>query len=573
MGKRKKLVIGAFVLAFLLILAMVAYVLYRKWAPSNEQADINKLFNLTDGQVAILVDDELLTDEKDESIVALNVDGFTYVPAGIASTYFDKRIFVDDKEGILSYATKDGLIQAESDETGYKLGKENKQSEDPILKELEDGFYVSLNFIKEHTANDIKEYSTPARLVVMTDRDATYTFATLSEDTRVRTGPGKKYAYYTEALEGAQLIVETDVKEENAYTCVTTEDGVTGYVPSERIAAKKEASWEFEGEPETFEQEKFGKTICLGWHQVTSETSSKLMYSGISSANSMNVICPTVFSLKDSQGNFTCIADTSYVNQAHALGKKVWGLVDDFAKGIKLSSALGQTSNRTKLINGLVGKAIQYDLDGINVDFENVTKDNAAAYLQFLRELVLKAHVNDLLVSVDNYPPMSYNAFYDLEEQGRIVDYVVLMAYDEHYAGSEESGSVSSISYVKNGLEGMLKQVPKGRVVTALPFYTRLWKESKKKGGQPSSTAYGMSAAETILKSNDVSAKWDDETQQFYAEYKAGGFKYKIWLEEETSIEKKLELVKEKDIAGVAFWKLGFERPATWTVISKYVGK
>ena len=197
-------------------------------------------------------------------------------------------------------------------------------------------------------------------------------------------------------------------------------------------------------------------------------------------------------------------------------------------------------------------------------------KDNAAAYLEFLLELTIKADINELVISVDNYTPAAHNAFYNIKEQGKVVDYVILMAYDEHYQGSEESGSVSSLEFVKNGVASMVASVPKERVVAALPFYTRLWKESKSKGGKPTSQAYGMSAAETILKSHDTTAKWDDTTGQYFAQYKDGGYTYKIWLEEETSLGKKMDEVAKQKVAGFAFWKLGCERPATWSTIQKY---
>ena len=283
----------------------------------------------------------------------------------------------------------------------------------------------------------------------------------------------------------------------------------------------------------------------------------------------MNVISPTWYALSDNTGKFSSLANSSYVTQAHAQGKQVWGLINDFGKGIKLSKVLGVTSNRNRLVNGLVATAIQHELDGINIDFEHVTKDNAPAYLEFLRELTLKCHANDLIVSVDNYSPASYNAYYDLEEQGRIVDYVILMAYDEHYNGSEESGSVSSLPFVKEGVKNVLAKVPAERTVGALPFYTRLWKEVK--GKKPHPEAYGMSGAESVVRANDASPKWDEATGQYYAEFKSSGATYKIWLEEETSLKKKLEVVKKSKTAGVAFWKLGFERAVTWTTIADAV--
>ncbi len=565
MGKRKKVVWIAFVIAILLVMALIAIVIYKKVAPSHVQANLNKLFDLKAGEEAVLIDDEL-QDEK-----AIKADGYTYVPADMASAYLDNRIFVDRLEGVLAYTTSQGVIQARENAASYTLGKDTKETQEPVLRKIDKTYYVSLSFIKEHSSNYIQEYSNPSRMVVMTDRDKTHTFAVLSKDTDLRTGPGKRYPYWVEVSEGAKVLVETKTKEENGYTAVTTEDGITGYVPTDRLTQKKEGTWEFDSEPESFKQQTAGtKTVCLGWHQVTTEQSSKAIYSGISSAGAMNVIAPTWFSLSDNEGNFTSLADSGYVAQAHGAGKKVWGLVDDFKKGIKLSQVLGSTTSRTKLINGLVGKAIQYDLDGINIDFEHVTKDNAAAYLEFLRELTIKAHINELVISVDNYTPAAHNAFYNIKEQGKVVDYVILMAYDEHYQGSEESGSVSSLEFVKNGVASMVASVPKERVVAALPFYTRLWKESKSKGGKPTSQAYGMSAAETILKSHDTTAKWDDTTGQYFAQYKDGGYTYKIWLEEETSLGKKMDEVAKQKVAGFAFWKLGCERPATWSTIQKY---
>jgi spore germination protein YaaH len=560
MGKKKKIILISIIAAVFLFLILAAVVVYRYLAPSNTKASPD--FGLEKNEIAIIADGKLL-DEK-----GLSIDGKSYIPAEYASNYMDQRIYVDADEKVLSYATVDGLIQAKADEAQYTLGKEKKEAKEPIFCTADDMFYVSLAFILEHASNEIQEYTDPARIVVHSDREQIYTMAALTKETRLRKGPGKKYAWLVEEAEGTQVIVETETKQENEYMAVTTVDGITGYVPVENVGEQNEESWEFTKTPESFSQKSFGKTICLGWHQVTSEEAAANLYSGLEQAKPMNVISPTIFALSDNKGNFTSLADSGYVSQAHAQGLQVWGLINDFDQGIDLSVILGTTSIRTKLVNGLVGAAIQNDLDGINIDFENVKSENAAAYLEFLRELVLKCHVNDIIVSVDAYTPADYNAYYDLEEQGRVVDYVILMAYDEHYAGSEESGSVSSLGFVKTGVKNILEKVPAERVVVALPFYTRLWHEKKTKSGTTvTSTAYGMSAAESILRANDVTAKWDKKTGQYYAKFKGDNGTYKIWLEEETSIKKKLEVATSNKVAGVAFWKLGFERAATWLTI------
>jgi len=560
--RRILLVTGLIILVLVLICAKpVFHMVTELFEPG--QASLNDLFKLKKGEVALVVNDELL------EVKGYKTGGEIYVPADIASGYMDQRIYIDTVEKSLSYATGQGVIQAKAGKADYTLGKEQKTAKMPVLSQKDKAFYVSLSFIKEHTSCSYKTYTNPDRLVIMSDREAKFTMASLTEDTRIRKGPNKKYKYYVELEEDTSIFLETDVKEENEYVAVSTMDGISGYIPKDRIEKRTEKKWKFDKEPESFAQIAMKGKVCLGWHQVTNETSSRSLPSSINDAKAMNVISPTWYSLRDNNGNFNSLANNSYVAQAHAAGKKVWGLVNDFNEKVKLSKVLGITGNRTKLVNNLVASAIQHQLDGINIDFEHVTKDTAAAYLQFLRELTLKCHANDLIVSVDNYSPASFNAHYDLAEQGRVVDYVILMAYDEHYNGSEESGSVSSLPFVEKGVKNVLAKVPAERTVVGLPFYSRLWKEVK--GKKPSPEAYGMSSAESVIRANDASPKWDDATGQYYAQFKSSGATYKIWLEEETSLGKKLEVVKKNKVAGVAFWKLGFERAVTWTTIQNAI--
>lgn len=558
----KRVILIAVVLAFF---TAGAFLLYKYIAPSSEQRDLSSYFKVKSEEVALIIDDELVKEK------GVKLEGQIYVPEEIATLYMDQRIYVDKVEDKISYATKEGVIVSEANSMEYHIGKKVDSMKQPILKKVKDSYFVVLSFIVEHASCYVKEYKNPSRLVIMTSRENAYTFASINTATRVRTGPGKKYPYYVEIPEGSRVFVEEDIQQEHEYMAITTMDGVLGYIPIERVEKKVSEPWKFDKVPEKFEQLTNAKSVCLGWHQVTNNTGSAWLPSSIDQATEMNVISPTWYALTDNNGNFSSLANTSYVSQAHAKGLKVWGLINDFKQGLRLDKVLGMTSRRTKLVNSLVATAIQHELDGINIDFEKVRKDTAAAYLQFLRELTLKCHANDLVVSVDNYTPADYNAYYDLEEQGRIVDYVILMAYDEHYAGDDESGSVSSLPFVEKGVKNVLKKVPAERTITALPFYTRLWKEVK--GQKPTSEAYGMSSAESVVRANDATPKWDEATGQYYAQFKSSGATYKIWLEEETSLKKKLEVVKKNKCAGVAFWKLGFERAVTWSTIKQVWNK
>ena len=231
----------------------------------------------------------MINDEQSKE-KGYEAEGEIYIPASVASTYMDQRIYVDTVESSLSYVTSGGVILAQAGEVSYQVGKETQNAKKPILQKKDDAFYVSLSFIKEHTSCYYKTYQNPKRLVIMSDRSASYTMASLTEDTRVRKGPNKKYKYFVELAKGTRVFVETDKKKENDYTAVTTQDGIAGYVPSDRLQGQKETAWKFDKEPESFTQLKTKGQVCLGWHQVTNETSSGQLPSLIQSAKAMNVI-------------------------------------------------------------------------------------------------------------------------------------------------------------------------------------------------------------------------------------------------------------------------------------------
>ena len=474
-------------------------------------------------------------------------------------------------------ATSGGLITVNmADSLRYTLGKETKEMSYQALYQDGETAYVAMEFVAQHSRINYSYMQEPNRILVQSDFESSNTFAVLADDIRLRVGPNKKYDYLLELKKAKEVLVDTSSKAENGYQKIFTLEGIEGYVPEEYLTEKMEKAWTTEKQEDIFPQIKMDKKICLGWHQMTGVVGSADLQLKTSQATSLNVISPTWFALSDNKGNISSLASADYVSAAHAKGMKVWGLVNDFDEkknNINIKKILGRTSIRTKLINNLVTTALRYNLDGINVDFEKITAKTAPAYLEFLRELVLACHANNIVVSVDDYLPTESSSFYNWAEQGKVVDYVIFMAYDEHYSGSKESGSVSSLPFVKNGVELGLKYIPAERVVVALPFYTRLWKETKKGKLASRPAVYGMSSAESLLQSQGVTSEWDEATGQYYAEYKADNYKYRIWLEEETSLEKKLEVVFDNKAAGAAFWKLGFERPVTWTTIAKYMQK
>ena len=304
----------------------------------------------------------------------------------------------------------------------------------------------------------------------------------------------------------------------------------------------------------------------------------------------LTTIAPTWFSIADTEGNMTSIASRDYVERAHQSGMDVWAVLRDFHGGIssydETYQVLSYTSKRTKLIDQVIAAALSAGVDGINLDFELVSTECGEHYIQFVRELSVRCRQNELVFSVDNYVPQAYNAHYDLEEQGVVADYVIIMGYDEHTDSSYEAGSVASISYLENGIREALQSVPETRLIAGVPFYTRLWHETPKTEEElaeeagteaaaypydVTSEALGMDAAEKAVSDAGAQIIWDENTKQNYAEWEADGGTYRIWLEDEKSLEEKLKVIRENSLAGVAEWSLGMESSGVWDLILQYV--
>ena len=209
---------------------------------------------------------------------------------------------------------------------------------------------------------------------------------------------------------------------------------------------------------------------------------------------------------------------------------------------------------------------MQVGIDGINVDFEKISKDCGVHYIQFIRELSVKCRQNGIVLSVDNYVPKGYNQQYNRKEQGVMADYVIIMGYDEHYVGSD-AGSVASLPWVEQGVKDTLAEVPAKRTILAIPFYTRLWKTTD--GGALTSEAIGMDQAQQAISDNGAETYWDKTTSQNYGTYEGDGATYQIWLEDSKSIAEKVKLIPKYKLAGVAEWKLGFENSGIWSVITE----
>ena len=569
-GKNGKgMVIGIIILV--VIIGIIA-VLVKKYAPSKKVMELTEYYQIPKDEVMVVLHDKIAENN------GIYEEGQIYLPYDMVVDQINKRFYFDTTENILSYTTASEVIRAEVGSNDYYMNKSKASMECPIVKTNGTEVYLSLEFMKELTDVEYEFYEEPNRVVIENGTGKTYSYYRVVKYTQLRVGQSIKSDIVAKLSENDVLcVLESEEELVEGYVKVITKDGVEGYVQTKYLSEQYEEATK-EKYNEAYPHISKEQTINMAWHQVTTYEANNNLLNTIAPAKGLNVISPTWFSISSNKGDVTSLASETYVSCAHDNGLEVWALCDDFkaADGeIDLATILGVTSNRDKLVNRLLANAFEYNLDGINIDFEHITADTADAYLQFLRELSVKCRNNGIILSVDSYVPTEYTSFYDREEQGKVVDYVVVMAYDEHYGGSEESGSVASIGFVENAVNKIVEMVDPSQVIIAMPFYTRLWKETTENDKVTvTSSAYSMSQIESILEQNGVSAQWDEETGQYYAEYEANGSVYKVWLEEEESIERKLKTIFEEReqgvVAGVSSWKIGLEKPVIWNTIIKY---
>lgn len=575
-------VIAALVFIFVIILFMLLGKIIDKYSPTDERQDLGIHYNInSEEEVAIIYNNELIEAK------AKVLNNIVYLSVDTVKNYINDRFYWDANENILRYTTATDLVSVPAESTKYTITKDSYSSNHIIVKADAETAYVAIDFVKTYSDFAYEIFKEPHRIVITTAW-GNYTTAVAKKDTELRVLGGIKSPILDDLKKGEELTI---LEELESWTEVITNDGIIGYVKSKNLGNSSTKTLTSNYVPEEFTHIKKDFEINMAWHQVFNRSANSNISSVLQSTKGLNVISPSWFYLKDNNGNIGSLASTDYVNYCHQHNVEVWALVSNFGaadQGLQnpdLTSILTHTSSRDNLVNNLISSAIQYNLDGINIDFESVDPSVGDSYIQFIRELSLKCANNGIVLSVDNYVPSSYTAFYNRAEQALFADYVVIMAYDEHYSGSEP-GSVASIGWVTEGIENTLKEVPANQIILGIPFYARVWSltpvdgESLPEDGAVIDsftnfdiTCYSASMSEQkrLANVNGVTPVWSDEFGQYYVEYKNGGSIYQIWMEDATSIEAKLKVMDSLKLAGGAFWKLGLEQESVWDTIIKYI--
>lgn len=572
MKKKIMPVLVVIVLILLIIGGVLAVSLIKKYTPSKERKELSEYYNLTSAdQVALIYNYEVL------DTTALLLDGSVYLDYNFVHDFINPRFYWDANENILLYTTADELISASADSTSYLVTKSSVEYGKPIVKASSTSAWVEIDFVKQYSDFTYTYYQDPSRIVLNNNWGEINVANIKKNNTSVRELGGIKSPILCDLTKGDKVVV---LEELEKWVKVQTQDGVIGYVRSNAVSNPTAETLASDFVPETFSHIVKDFEICMAWHQVTTRDANSTLSNVLADTKGINVISPTWFYLNDNNGGIANLASNDYVSYCHQQGIEVWALVSNLENpDVDTTYVLTHTSTRQNLVNQIISVAIQYNLDGINVDFEALDREQVGdSYIQFIRELSLKCANNGIVLSVDNYAPTEYTAFYNRAEQANFADYVVIMGYDEHYGGSEEAGSVASIGWVRDAVVNTLEEVPASQVVLGMPFYTRIWcttpdadASDTEMSYKVTSKAYGMRAANVQIATYDAEKTWNAECGQNYAEYMVGDSKYQVWLEDSTSAEERLKLLDEYSLAGASFWKLGFETSDIWDTIIKYI--
>ena len=531
----------------------------------DSYADVSDYFGTPEAGTYTLV----LPDGEQAETKAITIDGQEgyFFPWMEAADLLNSPLYVDEANQKGMLARPDEIWYFTPGATGYDTESgQHVETTWTALVEQNGAWYVNLLYLTQVMNLYLDtEHGDIQTIVVMTDPQTQIADAVSPDEQkggiRIRTEDNKK----AKVLTVANSVYLLESGEE--WSKVMSHEGYVGYAANSELGGQKALAFA-ENAPEYTSISRDHK-ISLGWHQMTYASGNDALGERLGVATGLNVISPTWFTVADIEGNITSLASAAYVQQAHDAGVEVWGLIDNFTNKIDMTAFMSNTAARTNMINQLITQAMACGMDGINLDFESIKADQAVYYTELIRELSIACRKNGLVFSIDD-PVPKFSSHYNRSVQGQVADYVIIMGYDENTAGSETAGSNASLNFVTEGIEQTLKEVPASKVINAMPFYTRLWIESYDNGALECQTL-GMTDANAYAREKGMDIYWDAASGQNIAELDTEQNLQKMWLEDDKSLEEKLKLLDTYQLAGGAFWKLGFESSEIWTLIGQYL--
>lgn len=549
-----------FIFIFAIFIIVVPIFLYQRYSFTKERVDLNEYIGVSGDDILIYINDVNQFDiESGKMFLAYYYENQAYLPLSFVKEKLNNRFyFAKDVNKIVYCLTDEVLSFGESD--FHQVGNA------PYIV-MRDEPYLLIDYVKDYTNIYYDKYldSENKRIFIYNDW-AECDLAYIKSNEALRIRGGNKSPIVVDLNKGEEVKI---LDKMTKWSKVKSQSGFMGYVRNTRLFNENTYIPQSTFNEEVRPKNRLDEKVVLAFHQLFSNFRTNSLNDVVKNAkNDVNVLIPTWYSIRGEDGDIRSLASAEYVQQAHNKGYKVWGMFDNFNVGNYDEKAIfSSTLTRKKMIEKLIREINVANLDGINVDIEGLKSDEGEDFIEFIRELSVELLKINKTLSVDTYVPYSYNLHYDLNELNYFCDYVVIMCYDEHYAGSKEAGSVSSISYVKDGIELTLEKVDKDKIVIALPFYTRVWFTDK--NGKLTSQAVDAKTAENSVINRNMTTVYDEQTEQNYASVvNSDGSKVECWLEDETSLTNKINLIKSYDLSGTGAWKITFEKEDFFRIIN-----
>lgn len=549
----KKIVLSG--LALLCIL--VGIVIHHKLEYVGEEVDPLAYFDEFNNNTNNLVYEDIRIDLSEPVQM---IDGQILVRYEFANQYVSDTIFYDEAEKVLTLTNAKEVVRLhEGENTITFLGAERTYT----LKLQDGSLYISSNMLEELFGVTVKQGS-DQHLFIATNNGKEQRIAVTKKKASLRTHARQKSTVIEKLGKGEEVYV---YGEEEGFLRVRSEKGIIGYLPSSDLKDEEVIEKISIPAAEQWPSNPLQETVKLVWDQVSTKSEKDWTKGKYAAITNINVIAPTWFSFGDEAGTLEDRGLKSYVDAAHNRGIQVWPILShNFEKAELTKMILLSTSKRQYVIDQIIQYAKAYGFDGINIDIENIQIETSAVWVQFMRELYPQLKAQGLTVSVDVYMPSEWSGHYEREKVAASSDYFIVMAYDQHWSGSEKAGSVSEIPWVENGIQKNLEEVPKEKLVLGIPFYTRLWIE---RSDGLNVKSYSMASIQEVISSWGTMPVLDETSGQNYIEHVQEDGTYKVWLEDYESISKRIALMEKYDLAGYGAWRLGYETSDIWDILNK----
>ena len=484
-----------------------------------------------------------------------------YISTDTIGKLIDENIFYDKVATKVIVTTDTEVIKMKIDEN--KMSKNMEYVDIPNAAKTVNGQpYVDINLLKD-IYNIKVEYNNDTNTISIDKKDTSdlkvkYNKVNVYEDLST------KSSVLTSLSTNNTVTVYTDSLKHNRWYKVKTDSGIIGYISKNNVDVVESVDNEEQQNENNEISNQNTEKLMMFW-----QYGSDLDVLGSEKIEGVNVVSPTWYELRNSNGDISSKFSQEYYNRAKSYGYEIWPIITNGIDSVSYtagdtSAMLNSEYNREQFIKNLLEICKQDKLDGINIDFEAMKTEDKDMYAQFIRDLSAILRANDIKVSVDMY----FVAYIDRSEMGKAADYVVLMGYDQRGAWSNEAGSIAEVSWVEGNIESLINDsnIPAEKIILGIPFYTRLW-TTKAGESELTTKVYTMKNCQEFLEEYGLTTVYDENAGQNYAEYTEGSLTYKLWIEDKDSVKRRVETVKKYNLAGITTWRKGFETDDIWQVI------